>query len=252
MKSTKNVKNTFLAKSTETLKVSDIQSKHSLYRLVPWELRTEGIESSLSHIGLLKTPCAMDPWSENLESKSKSGTSGTLAQEIISRYAQKRWKGLLLTPTAAQAGPEPPERVRTRYEAKGSKNGSRYNSLASQIMYDPIWKELLPTPTAGEGEKYSSRYNPSSQMGRSLSAMAGSGLLPTPRANNVTDLNLNSQTLANRHHANLEESIAACVRDLKTDGEIFRLSPLFTEEMMGFPLLWTVYPFLLQNGKGKR
>ena len=88
-------------------------------------------------------------------------------------------------------------------------------------------------------------------MGRSLSAMAGGGLLPTPRANVVTDLNLNSEGLANRNHANLEERIAACVCRLKTDGDIFRLNPLFTEEMMGFPLMWTALPFLSQNGKKK-
>jgi hypothetical protein len=32
------------------------------------------------------------------------------------------------------------------------------------------------------------------------------------------------------------------------DGQTFRLSPLFTEEMMGFPFLWTTLPFLKQNG----
>lgn len=30
----------------------------------------------------------------------------------------------------------------------------------------------------------------------------------------------------------------------KKDGGSFRLSPLFTEEMMGFPLMWTALPFL--------
>jgi hypothetical protein len=33
------------------------------------------------------------------------------------------------------------------------------------------------------------------------------------------------------------------------DGESSRLSPLFTEEMMGFPFLWTTLPFLSQNGE---
>ena len=37
----------------------------------------------------------------------------------------------------------------------------------------------------------------------------------------------------------------------KTDGGTFRLSPLFTEEMMGFPFLWTTLPFLSANGEQK-
>ena len=37
----------------------------------------------------------------------------------------------------------------------------------------------------------------------------------------------------------------------ETDGNTSRLSPLFTEEMMGFPFLWTTLPFLKQNGGPK-
>lgn len=121
-------------------------------------------------------------------------------------------------------------------------------------------------------------------------------LMPTPRANKVTDCDLNNEKLANRNHANLEEEIAKMVverglmptprtcssmgaglesplmsgheapnletivsRQLvsaksyspKNDGEPFRLSPLFTEEMMGFPSLWVALPFLSANGSEK-
>ena len=34
-------------------------------------------------------------------------------------------------------------------------------------------------------------------------------------------------------------------------GGTFRLSPLFTEEMMGFPFLWTTLPFLRPSGAPK-
>jgi hypothetical protein len=34
-------------------------------------------------------------------------------------------------------------------------------------------------------------------------------------------------------------------------GKTSRLSPLFTEEMMGFPLMWTALPFLSENGAPK-
>ena len=34
-------------------------------------------------------------------------------------------------------------------------------------------------------------------------------------------------------------------------GQTSRLSPLFTEEMMGFPLMWTALPFLSESGAPK-
>jgi hypothetical protein len=56
-------------------------------------------------MGLLKTPCAADAYSENLSKKEqKFGNSGTLAQEIQSGFVEKRWPGLLPTPRARAAG----------------------------------------------------------------------------------------------------------------------------------------------------
>ena len=131
------------------------------------EKRFPNLETVIAR-SLLKTPCAMDCSADLRKSKSVSGTSGTLAQEIASGYVEKRG-----------------------------------------------W--ILPTPTAIEGEKYTNTYNPNSQMGKSLSAMAGSGML------------------------------SECAPE--NDGQPFRLSPLFTEEMMGFPLMWTALPFFSENGE---
>lgn len=33
------------------------------------------------------------------------------------------------------------------------------------------------------------------------------------------------------------------------NGRVFQLSPLFAEEMMGYPLMWTTLPFLTENGE---
>ena len=116
-------------------------------------------------------------------------------------------------------------------------------------------------------------------------------LLPTPRANVVNGCDLNNPKLAERHKSNLEEEVAKMVttnllpttiaRDWKggttakredqdrqrtdqldslikimesqvtPDGSPSRLSPLFTEEMMGFPLMWTALPFLSESGAPK-
>ena len=122
---------------------------------------------------------------------------------------------LLQTPTSVQTD-EPPEKMRARAERNGYKNGTKFGSLTSQIKYDDRLKDIL---------------------------------LPTPRANKVNDMNLNNPDLAERHKANLEEEIAKIVVSQDADdGTTFHLSPLFTEEMMGFPLMWTALPFLSDSG----
>lgn len=107
---------------------------------------------------------------------------------------------------------------------------------------------LLPTPNASEAEKYTTKYNPNSQMGKGLTAMAMNDLLPTPRANKVTDINLNNKKLSERRKANLEENIAKVVTNCQQiDGATSQLNPRFVAEMMGFPPDWTVLPF--QSGE---
>ena len=98
--------------------------------------------------------------------------------------------------------------------------------------------DLLPTPNAAEGEKYSTKYNPDSQMGKGLTAMALNGLIPTPTASchnagTPTDMK-NGRT----RDSFLNHMVA------KQCGKTSRLNPLFVAEMMGFPPDWTVLPFL--------
>jgi hypothetical protein len=199
---------------------------------------------------------------------------------------------ILMTPTTIELC-ESPERMRERARRKGYRNGTKYNSLSSQLMHDPRCKELLPTPTAIEGEKYTNTFNPDSQMGQSLSAMAGSGLLPTPTARDeknpsspdgeriarkkkqgwtieLSDLAamkvlptpthrdyqppVNPEFMTRKNGMTRDDQLACLpmMLGLKDRGGItFRLSPLFTQEMMGFPLGWTELPFLLGNGEQK-
>lgn len=78
---------------------------------------------------------------------------------------------MLKTPTAMDAVIESPKR-----EPKSGDSGC----LAQEIMGG--YTVILPTPNAVEAEKYTKTYNKDSQMGRSLTAMAVNGLLPTPLA----------------------------------------------------------------------
>lgn len=225
--------------SAKTSKPSDTKSSRCLFRLRLVGLPIDETECFSSPI-MLKTPTTMDAASENMKSKGVSGCSGTLAQEIAQGYAQKR--GLMLPTPETQ--------------------GLKVNEGGKQKF---IRLDLLPTPTAGEGDKWTNTYNPNSQMGRSLSAMAACAMLPTPRVggqeNYETRVKRKGHVVAMSY---LESAVdfltwkgilpTPSARDTigqltegsspKKDGGSFRLSPLFTEEMMGFPLMWTALPFL--------
>ena len=162
--------------------------------------------------------------------------------------------GMLPTPTATDI--QHKRRVQELKDAGGQtmasrKNGaSRPNGLSDFIHFYGI----LPTPTAIEGVKWTNTWNPNSQMGQSLSAMAGSGMLPTPAARDHKQ-DIVDEKLAKRaetHQIGMPEVIANLATSQDSDdGQTSRLSPLFTEEMMGFPFLWTTLPFLRQNGEQK-
>lgn len=78
---------------------------------------------------------------------------------------------MLKTPTAMDAEIGSPKR-----EPKSGDSGC----LAQELVGG--YARILPTPNAAEAEKYTKTYNPDSQMGRSLTAMAVNDLLPTPLA----------------------------------------------------------------------
>ena len=113
--------------------------------------------------------------------------------------------------------------------------------------------DMLPTPTAIEGVKWTNTWNPNSQTGQRLSAMAGSGMLPTPQARDHKQ-DIVDEKLARRaetHQVGMPEVIAQIAVSAENGGQTSRLSPLFTEEMMGFPFLWTALPFLQESGEQK-
>jgi hypothetical protein len=226
------------------------------------------------------------------------------AQEYVKKFA-----GLLLTLTAVMTV-EKPENMRARAERNGYKNGTKYGSLESQIMYDPKCAKMLPTPQAMDGTDVRSIMGKNdvlvetasglrrvvqtgSDFGVSLGFMANNGLLPTPMARDeknpsspdgerinrkikqgfAIELNdlaamgvlptltardwkpcVNPEAMTRRDGVVRDDQLAnlPTMLGLKERGGItFRLSPLFTEEMMGFPSLWTTLPFLSPSGAPK-
>jgi len=117
--------------------------------------------------------------------------------------------------------------------------------------------EMLPIPNACDSNNANMKEGHDLKKGYLrgiVLEMTQDVLLPTPRANKIDDLNLDNPNIANRNKSNLEEEVAKVVQAKKRvsdDGTPSRLSPLFTEEMMGFPLMWTALPFLSENGEQK-
>lgn len=174
-------------KSARILKQQDIQSSHLIFQLAVSEHPTEEKES-----GLLPTV-----QTQGLKRCNPKGKTEFLPLD------------LLPTPTAL-------DKAGGRINRSPSPGAAQRPTLALAAR-----KGLLPTPCAKEATKYTKTFNPNSQMGKGLTALACSEMLPTP-----------------------------AVRK-KTSGKTSQLNPLYVEEMMGFPSMWTALPFLSPDGDKK-
>ncbi len=174
-------------KSARILKQQDIQSNRLIFQLAVSEHPTEEKES-----GLLPTV-----QTQGLKRCNPKGKTEFLPLD------------LLPTPTAL-------DKAGGRINRSPSPGATQRPTLALAAR-----KGLLPTPCAKEATKYTKTFNPNSQMGKGLTALACSEMLPTP-----------------------------AVRK-KTSGKTSQLNPLYVEEMMGFPLMWTTLPFLSPDGDKK-
>ena len=215
-----------LNESAEILRQTDMRSSRFLYQLAVLERRTDGTECSSSDTVLLQTPTSVQTC-------------------------------------------EAPEKMRARARARGYKNGTKYGSLTSQIKYDPRVQTFLKTPCAADSFSQNLKSKGTSGTSGTLGqeilsgyAQAHRGLvvpnpeqmklkgqfLLIPSASDGLRGLLTMDSLKRHNKKNAELSNLAEQISHKIDGGDSQLSPLFTEEMMGFPLMWTAFPFLLGNG----
>ena len=133
--------------------------------------------------------------------------------------------------------------------------GSTLPDVIDRMVKD----NLLPTPRANvvnncdlDNPKLAERHK--SNLEEEVAKMVVGGMLPTPVTQDYKKRGPNSQQqgigdlvyeLANGSRDSEE------VRKSGAAGQTSRLSPLFTEEMMGFPLMWTALPFLSESGAPK-
>lgn len=145
--------------------------------------------------------------------------------------------GLLLTPSTVDITPDEERRKkRTEYRASVGRHWTP-GSLTEQVFH-----QLLPTPRAQEPGRTSEGY------GACITDVAKGykmqGLLPTPATRDWKGA---------RSTEALEESGRNETNSLPDafaqTGKTSQLSPLFVEEMMGYPITWLVSPF--QSGETK-
>lgn len=252
-------------KSVQTSKPKDIPSNRLLFQLVPSEHRTEETEFGLLPtvqtqglkqcnkkgktefvpLDLLPTPNAMDIAHKDMEINERGRRNPKRGKTDHSLGLEDMAVAKLLPTPCSIEG--------TKFTKTINPNSQMGQGLTALAV-----NGLLPTPTAME-VKHSNRVKGLKEQGvkgmysRKNGALRPNGLtdfldfhyLLTPMAADGLRANMNMQALKNhnKEKANLSEQIAH-----KVGGGTSQLNPLFVEEMMGFPLMWTALPFLSPSG----
>lgn len=243
-------------KSAQTSKPKDIPSNRLLFQLAVSERPTEGIESGLlqeEYQQLLLTPTAVmiteDPKKFKERAKKNGYRNGTTYGSLAS---QVMFSDILPTPNAMDIPHKDME-----INERGRRNPKKGKTNHSLGLEDMAVAKLLPTPCSIEATKFTKNINSNSQMGQGLTALAVNGLLPTPTAMEIKHSNRvkglkekGAKGMYSRKNGALRPNGLTDFLDFnnQVSGGTSQLNPLFVEEMMGFPLMWTALPFLSPNG----
>lgn len=252
-------------KSVQTSKPKDIPSNRLLFQLVPSEHRTEETESGLLPtvqtqglkqcnkkgktefvpLDLLPTPNAMDIAHKDMEINERGRRNPKRGKTDHSLGLEDMAVAKLLpTPCSIEA---------TKFTKTINPNSQMGQGLTALGV-----NGILPTPTAME-VKHSNRVKGLKEQGvkgmysRKNGALRPNGLtdfldfngmMPTPSARDwkgCTNPGV-KKVNGNVYGETLPDTVK------KVTGSTSQLNPLFVEEMMGFPLMWTALPFLSPSG----
>lgn len=234
------MKGWFSTRCALTWKVKATKSSRSYFLLQASTRRTAETAS-----GLLLTPTTreepvdLDKFKARMEKYDNGTTVPNLATQVI---------GMLPTPRASESIERRNwKTVKDKVENKGDvtlTTLARYQKETKKIM--------LPTPTrfdynsARTPEKWEEDKAKYAKKGinlqNPLKQHARLGMLPTPLAND------HKGGVQRKDPKRQRDTLAHAMHNSKT-GKTSQLSPLFVEEMMGFPKGWTISPF--QNGEEK-
>ena len=221
--------------SAATLRVSDIPSSRCLFQLRLSELPIDETESSSLPI-MIPTPRTCSAMAASLNTKGNlEGNRAPNLETVVGRM-------LLPSPRVSdmKGGTTKPRKD------TGRVRDDRLDNMAAL--------GLLPSPTARDYK------NPSSPDGARIARKVSQGwtielndlaamrILPTPSARDWKPP-YNEDAMIRKDGMVRDDMLSSLptMLGLKERGGItFRLSPLFTQEMMGFPFGWTELPFLPQ------
>tara|TARA_B100000927_G_C16433784_1_gene456739 strand:- start:464 stop:1114 length:651 start_codon:yes stop_codon:yes gene_type:complete len=195
------------------------------------ELATSGIVG-----GLLPTPLNSDP-----DRKAKFKQGGTPLRAAIDRE-------MLPTPTTMDhLGQRSPEALKRQMEGarKGRTSLSNLREAVNPKTQE-LFNSLLPTPRSRDWKGKTRPDYKERGYGATLPDVADQ--LPTPRAALGMGMKLSENMADLEHKKYLETEIAAKLHkhgnvqntDSTQTGKNFYLNPQFVEEMMGYPLNWTL------------
>ena len=252
-------------KSVQTSKPKDIPSNRLLFQLVPSEhhteetvfgllptVQTQGLKqcnkkgkTEFVPLDLLPTPNAMDIAHKDMEINERGRRNPKRGKTDHSLGLEDMAVAKLLpTPCSIEA---------TKFTKTINPNSQMGQGLTALAV-----NGLLPTPTAME-IKHSKRVKGLKEQGakgmysRKNGALCPNGLtdfldfngmMPTPSARDWKGCTNPGVKKANGNVNG--ETLPDTVK--RVTGGTSQLNPLFVEEMMGFPLMWTALPFLSPNG----
>ncbi len=252
-------------KSVQTSKPKDIPSNRLLFQLVPSEHRTEETESGLLPtvqtqglkqcnkkgktefvpLDLLPTPNAMDIAHKDMEINERGRRNPKRGKTDHSLGLEDMAVAKLLPTPCSIEG--------TKFTKTINPNSQMGQGLTALAV-----NGLLPTPTAME-VKHSNRVKGLKEQGvkgmysrkngalrpnRLTDFLDFNGMMPTPSARDwkgCTNPGV-KKVNGNVYGETLPDTVK------KVTGSTSQLNPLFVEEMMGFPLMWTALPFLSPSG----
>ena len=219
------MKGWFSTRCALTWKVKATKSFRSYFLLQASTRRTAATES-----GLLLTPTTREePVDlEKFKARMEKYPNGTTMPNLATQVQQ-----MLPTPRAVEFV-ETPENFAKR---NGDRTTNSMPNLSSMAQHVP---QMLPTPVAWDGNGGGARKpkdGKANALGYSLTLKdrAAAQMLPTPMAQE-------SDKITGKEN---QDSLTKRAR--QETGKTSQLSPLFVEEMMGFPKGWTVSPF--QSGE---
>ena len=229
----------------ETLRVSDIQSSRSLFLLRPLAHPTAETESSSLPLMLTPSGTQIEEEPEAMQArKEKNGyRNGTRYPNLISQIKyDPRFQGLMRTPSAMD--------FKSWENSKYTGGGT----LAQEVMQNPKYNGMLPTPRGNNVTEVAMTESLASRNKHNLeeevAKMVVNGTLPTPSARDWKPP-YNEDAMVRKDGMTRDDMLSSLPTMLglkERGGCTFQLSPLFTQEMMGFPFGWTEWPFLSQSG----